>query len=105
MISCFGNHFKPQDPTFSFLGTSLLAATTTFGEVAVIATKRTYFSKTLNYFPCRFRPQMCALVSPAMKKKLRSNFPWLSTTIKIYHCPCDLLQAKTHNSLSINSGR
>ena len=36
------------------------------------------------------------------KMKLWSNFPWLSTTIKIYHCWCDLLEAKTHNFLSIN---
>ena len=36
-----------------------------------------------------------------MKKKLRSNFLWLSmTTKKTYHCPCDLRQAKTHNFLS-----
>ena len=94
---------------FSFLGTSLFAATPTFEEVDVIATKRTYFSETLNYFHRRFRPHICAvsfaLFGPAMKKKLRSNFPWLSTTIKIYHCSCDLLEAKTHNFLSINSGR
>ena len=36
-----------------------------------------------------------------MKKKGRSNFLWLSTTIKkTYHCPCDLRQAETHNFLS-----
>ena len=31
---------------FSFLGTSLLAVISTFGEVYVNATKRKYFSKT-----------------------------------------------------------
>ena len=31
---------------FSFLGTCLLAATPTFEEVDVIATKQTHFSKT-----------------------------------------------------------
>ena len=48
MISCFENHFKPlaTGPYLSILGTSLLAATPAFGEVDVIATKRTYFSKT-----------------------------------------------------------
>ena len=68
MISCFGNHFKPLGPYHSFLGTSLLAATPTFGEVYVIATKRTYFSKTReNYFPRRFRPQMCAVNSQTFR--------------------------------------
>ena len=78
MLSCFGNHFKPIRPYlfFSFLGTSLLAATPTFGEVDVIATKRTYFSKNRdNYFSRRFRPQMCAvsfaLFSPAMKNEAK----------------------------------
>ena len=61
MLSCFGNHFEPLEP---YLGTSLLAATPTFGEVDVIATKRTYFSKTRdNYLPRRFRPLMCAVSS------------------------------------------
>ena len=46
MISFFGNHFKPIGPYLFFLGTSLLAATPAFEEVDVIATKRTYFSKT-----------------------------------------------------------
>ena len=46
MISCFGHPFQPLGPRFSFLGTSLLAATPTFGEVHVTATKRTCFSKT-----------------------------------------------------------
>ena len=41
MISYFGNLSKPLGPNLSFLGTSLLAATTAFGEAAVIATKRT----------------------------------------------------------------
>ena len=56
MISCFGNLFKPLGPNLSLLGTSLLAATSTFGEAYVSATKRTHFSKTDNYFPWRFRP-------------------------------------------------
>ena len=50
MISCFGNHFKPLGPYLCFFfggGTSLLAATPAFGEVDVIATKRTYFSKVI----------------------------------------------------------
>ena len=46
VISCFGHSFKPLGPHFSFLGNSLLAATPTFGEVHLTATKRTYFSKT-----------------------------------------------------------
>ena len=37
---------SPQDPIFSFLGTSLLAVISTFGEVYVNATKRKHFSKT-----------------------------------------------------------
>ena len=45
-MRCFGNLFKPQGPNLSFLGISLLAATFTFGEAYVGATKRTYFSKT-----------------------------------------------------------
>ena len=88
MISCFGNLFKPLGPYLSFPGTSLLAATSTFGEVYVSATKRTYFSKTrIIIFLGDFGPDVCckfALFGPAMKKKLRSNFPGLSTTkIKI----------------------
>ena len=46
MISCFGNRFKPLGSYIFILGTSLLAATPAFGEVEVIATKRTFFSKT-----------------------------------------------------------
>ena len=46
MLSCFGNHFEPLGPYLFFSRASLLVATPTFGEVDVIATKRTYFSKT-----------------------------------------------------------
>ena len=84
MISCFGNLFKPLGPNLSFLGTSLLAVTFTVGEAYVSATKRTYLSKTRTIiFLGDFGPEVCckfALFGPAMKKKLRSNFPWLSTT-------------------------
>ena len=91
MISCFGNHFKPLGPNLFFSRTSLLAATPSFGEVDVIATKRTYFSKTrdnsfLGDFGLRCVQKVHTLSGPAKKKKLMSNFPWLSTTIKIYHC-------------------
>ena len=86
---------NPQDSIFSFPGTSLLAATSTFGEVDVSETKRTYFSKTrLIIFLGDFGSDVCcqfALFGPAMKKKPGSNFPWLNTTIKIYHCWCGLI--------------
>ena len=62
MISCFGNHFKPLGPYLFFSRDQFTCSHPTFGEVDVIATKRTYFSKTRdNYFPWRFRPQMCAV--------------------------------------------
>ena len=86
MTSCFGNLFKPLGPNLSFLGTSLLAVTFTFGEAYVSATKRTYFSKTRTIiFRGDFGSDVCrkfALFGPAMKKKLWSNFPWLSTIKK-----------------------
>ena len=99
MTSCFGNLFKPLGPNLSFLGTSLLAVTFTFGEAYVSATKRTYFSKTQSIiFLGDFGPDVCrkfALFGPAMKKQLLSNFPWLSTIKqKKYHCSCDLLEAE-----------
>ena len=46
--------------------------------------------------------QIHTLFGPAMKKKLRSNFAWLSMTIKIYLCWCDLIEAENSNFLSIN---
>ena len=97
MIRCFGNLFKPPGPYLSFLGNSLLAATPTFGEADVGATKRTYFSKTrITIFLGDFGPDVCskfALFGPAMKKKLRSNFPWLSTT-KIKYIIVDVIYWK-----------
>ena len=91
MTSCFGNLFKPLGPNLSFLGTSLLAVTFTFGEAYVSATKRTYFSKTRSIiFRGDFGPDVCrkfTLFGPAMTKQLRSKFPWLSTIKqKINHC-------------------
>ena len=60
MISCFGNPFKPLGPYLSFLGTSLLAATSTFGEVYVSATKQTYFPETrIIIFLGDFGPDVC----------------------------------------------
>ena len=97
MISCFGNLFKPLGPNLSFLGTSLLAVTFTFEEAYVSATKRTYFSKTQTIiFLSDFGPDVCrkfALFGPAMKKKLRSNFPWLSMT-KIKYIIVDVIYWK-----------
>ena len=79
MTSCFGNLFKPLGPNLSFLGTSLLAVTFTFGEAYVSVTKRTYFSKTRTIiFRGDFGPDVFrkfALFGPAMKTKLQSNFP------------------------------
>ena len=108
MTSCFGNLFKHLGPNLSFLGTSLLAVTFTFGEAYVSATKRTYFSKTqLIIFHGDFGPDVCskfALFGPAMKKQLRSNFPWLSTIKQNkYHCRSDLLGAEYYKFFKINN--
>ena len=60
MIRYFGNLFKPLGPNLSYLGTSLLAATSTFEEAYVGATKRTYFSKTRAIiFLGDFGPDVC----------------------------------------------
>ena len=47
-----------------------------------------------HYQDHKYVQQIHTLFGPAMKKKLRSNFPWLSMTIKIYLCWCDLVEAE-----------
>ena len=46
MLSRFEIIVKAVGPIFSFLGTSLLEVTPTFGEADVIATKQKYLTKT-----------------------------------------------------------
>ena len=48
----------------------------------------------LGDFGHRYVQQIHTLFGPAMKKKLRSDFPWLSMTIKIYLYWCDLAEAE-----------
>ena len=60
MIRCFGNLFKPLGPNLSFLGTSLLAATSTFGEAYVGATKQHISLKLGRLFSSVISALMCA---------------------------------------------
>ena len=74
----FWKSFQTPRTQSSFLGISLLAATFTFGEAYVGATKRTYFSKTrIIIFLGDFGPDVCfkfALSGPAMKKSYGLTF-------------------------------
>ena len=67
------------------------------------ATKRTYFSKTRTIiFVGDFGRDVCckfALFGPAMKKHLRSNFPWLSTT-KVKYDSVDVIYWKQNTQFS-----
>ena len=65
MLSRFEKILKRLGPIFSFLGTSLLAVTPTFGETDVIATKQIIFSiqNSRLIFSRGFRPLMCTHLS------------------------------------------